>query len=164
MKVKIECIYHRPGGTYVSIGKTMYHFAPGDDGRHVAEVENPEHVKAFLDVPEAYRLAQEVKPDVIPASAIPTVEKAEEDEQVSDDEQASDTEAVEEVAAPTLAPQEEQHVHGPDCTDPYAHSGGPDGDPNTLDREELARAYEEKFGRRPHGKWNAERILAELKV
>lgn len=32
-----------------------------------------------------------------------------------------------------------------------------------LDREELAKLYEAKFGKRPHGKWTADRISEELK-
>lgn len=35
-------------------------------------------------------------------------------------------------------------------------------EPFLLDREALAKEYEEKFGHRPHGKWSAERILGEL--
>jgi len=34
-----------------------------------------------------------------------------------------------------------------------------DGD---LDREELAKLYEAKFGKRPHGKWNADKIREAL--
>lgn len=40
--------------------------------------------------------------------------------------------------------------------------GDLNGDGN-LDREELAKLYEAKFGKRPHGKWTAERISDELK-
>lgn len=39
--------------------------------------------------------------------------------------------------------------------------GDLNGDGN-LDREELAKLYEAKFGNRPHGRWSADKIKAEL--
>lgn len=166
MSTKIECTVKRPGGTEVSIGPVLYKFLPDESGRHVAVVEDPAHVKAFLDVKEAYRLADGAsEPEKVPAAAVAAVveQKAEEPAEESEEAAEPPAEKPAEEHAATLAPKDE-HVHGPECNDPYAHKGGPDGDPNTLDREELARAYAQKFGRRPHGKWDAERILAELKV
>jgi hypothetical protein len=52
----IECTIHRPGGTHFTLGGVSYHFT-SEDGLppHVANVERADHIKAFLDVPEAYR-------------------------------------------------------------------------------------------------------------
>lgn len=52
----IECKLIREGGTRVTIGETEYHFAPRDDGAHVATVEDEEHQDTFLAIPEAYGL------------------------------------------------------------------------------------------------------------
>lgn len=54
--MKIECKMHRPGGTKAEIGGIEYHFAPQEDGAHVAEVDRDEHVDRFLSIPEAYKL------------------------------------------------------------------------------------------------------------
>lgn len=53
--MKIECILKRAGGTKVSLGAALYHFKPDDEDRHVAEVENQDHVKVFLNIAEGYR-------------------------------------------------------------------------------------------------------------
>jgi hypothetical protein len=68
----IECKLKRDGGTHVLIEKTQYHFAPQDDGAHVALVENEDHQDRFLAIGEAYRLYRgEHKPDT-PASTVET--------------------------------------------------------------------------------------------
>lgn len=54
--MKIECILKRAGGTKAEIGGIEYHFAPQDDGSHVADVENEAHQDRFLSINEAYRL------------------------------------------------------------------------------------------------------------
>lgn len=54
--MKIECTLHRKGGTVVELPGKTYHFAPQDDGKHVAEVTNEAHIERFLAIPEAYRL------------------------------------------------------------------------------------------------------------
>lgn len=52
----IECKLIREGGTFASIGTTEYHFAPQDDGAHVANVEDDEHVDRFLSISDGYRM------------------------------------------------------------------------------------------------------------
>lgn len=54
--MKIECTLHRKGGTVVELPGKTYHFAPQEDGKHVAEVANEAHIERFLAIPEAYRL------------------------------------------------------------------------------------------------------------
>lgn len=52
----IESLIRRANGTLVTLGGVKYHFVPDGDGRHVAEVENEEHMAKFLAVPTGYRL------------------------------------------------------------------------------------------------------------
>lgn len=54
--MKIECILQRDGGTVVELPGKTYHFAPQEDGRHVADVAIEPHIERFLSIPEAYRL------------------------------------------------------------------------------------------------------------
>lgn len=45
----------RQGGSRVTVQGSEYMFEPrGPKGEHVAEVENPEHIKRFLSVPEGF--------------------------------------------------------------------------------------------------------------
>lgn len=52
----IECKLLREGGSFVLLGTTEYHFAPQEDGAHVAFVKDEEHVDILLSIREAYRL------------------------------------------------------------------------------------------------------------
>lgn len=54
--MKIECKLKRPGGTHVDMGTAKYHFAPLDDGAHVADVEDEAHEARFLSISDAYRV------------------------------------------------------------------------------------------------------------
>lgn len=144
--MKIESIIRREGGTTVTVGGVTYRFLPGNDGRHVAEVENESHAAKLLAITEGYRPVVEVAK--VPAST--TV-------------QPETVDTLAPAAAEPDADDEPEAQSEPEA-DPYDQKGGPDGNPNTLDREEVARAYQARFGRRPHGKWTAERILAELKA
>ena len=52
--MKIECILKRAGGTVAELEGVEYHFAPQDDGAHVAEIEKRSHIERFLSIPSAY--------------------------------------------------------------------------------------------------------------
>jgi hypothetical protein len=52
--MKIECKLKRAGGTVAELEGVEYHFAPQDDGAHVVEIENVEHIERFLAIPSAY--------------------------------------------------------------------------------------------------------------
>lgn len=54
--MKIECVLKRAGGTKARIDGVEYHFAPQEDGAHVAEVTDRHHIGRFLSIPEAYQL------------------------------------------------------------------------------------------------------------
>ena len=50
----IKCKLKREGGSKIKIGGVEYHFAPDDNGDHVAEVTNEAHANRFLEISEAY--------------------------------------------------------------------------------------------------------------
>lgn len=54
--MQIEHLIKREGGSVHEIGGTEYHFAPLDDGAHVAEVTNPDHQDRFLSISEGFRI------------------------------------------------------------------------------------------------------------
>lgn len=51
----IESKIKREGGTHVDMGTAKYHFAPLEDGAHVAAVDDQDHQDRFLSIPEGYR-------------------------------------------------------------------------------------------------------------
>jgi hypothetical protein len=60
--MRIESLIRRPGGTTVTLNDTDYRFVPsGDDPRHIADVEDPDHIDRLLAIPEGYRLARDGK-------------------------------------------------------------------------------------------------------
>lgn len=62
----IESKIQRKGGTHVDMGTAQYHFAPQDDGAHVAEVLDEAHQDRFLSISEGFRL---YRPGQAPAVA-----------------------------------------------------------------------------------------------
>lgn len=71
--MKIECKLKRNGGSKVDIDGIEYHFEPLNDGAHVADVEDKDHIDRFLAISEGYRvyhgeLAPEGKPQTIAAA------------------------------------------------------------------------------------------------
>ncbi|PNW65649.1 UNVERIFIED_CONTAM: hypothetical protein BEN50_21750 [Euhalothece sp. KZN 001] len=58
----IECTIRRKNGTRATIGSSVYDFLPDEAGRHVCYVENPQHIKRFLET-DAYRIADEAVSD-----------------------------------------------------------------------------------------------------
>lgn len=57
----IESKIRRSGGSKIDIGGVEYHFKPADEKQpeaaHVAEVQDKAHIKRFLEISEAYQLA-----------------------------------------------------------------------------------------------------------
>ena len=67
----IECIARRAGGSLITMGGTKYHFTPDEKGRHVAAVEDPDHIGRFLGITEGFRIPRDTGTDgqsAIPAS------------------------------------------------------------------------------------------------
>jgi hypothetical protein len=50
----IESLIKREGGTEVIIGDDKYLFEPNEDGAHVSEVDNKEHIERFLSITEGF--------------------------------------------------------------------------------------------------------------
>lgn len=86
--MQIECTIKREGGTRATIGTTTYHFKPDADGRHVAEVADPNHITAFLRV-GCYIMdgAEASEPTPQPAAPAPEFGGADEDEDLDEDEE-----------------------------------------------------------------------------
>lgn len=145
--MKIESIIKRAGGTKVQLGQETYHFLPDAEGRHVAEVDNPDHVGKLLGIPEGYRyVAETERLDRVDVAA------------------GTDKATEEGEGAGTLQPQEEEAA----AAEPEEEEQGEESEKPKLSeadqREQAAQAYQERFGSRPHGKWTTERILAELEA
>ena len=72
--MQIERTLRDPGGTKVPMGGVVYHFRPVEpDGPHLAEVENIDHQRVFLSIPEGYRIHGETpEPGQEPADDAPT--------------------------------------------------------------------------------------------
>lgn len=56
--MRIQTTMIRKGGTQVELDGIHYHFAPQDDGRHIANVRSAAHVKRFLAI-DGYNLLDE---------------------------------------------------------------------------------------------------------
>jgi hypothetical protein len=78
--VKIESILHRVGGTIIAVGDVRYEFEPDAEGRHVAEVTDPKHIKLFESIKEGFRALDEApvaSPVLMPAPVAPVAGEAE---------------------------------------------------------------------------------------
>ncbi len=53
--MKIESIIRRAAGSTVVLGTKLYRFQPGEDGRHVCEVEDEAHIERLLSIKEGFR-------------------------------------------------------------------------------------------------------------
>lgn len=73
--MKIESLIRRKDGTRVNIAGWVYRFKPSaNDPRHVAEVENEDHIQTFLAIKEGYRIAKS-EPEATPAAPKAAVQK-----------------------------------------------------------------------------------------
>lgn len=65
MKLPIQCLLIRQGGTKVELEGSTYHFHPANDpagqGRHICFVDNKAHAQRFMQIPEAYALADDAE-------------------------------------------------------------------------------------------------------
>ena len=77
--MKIECKLKRAGGTIAELEGVEYHFAPQDDGAHVVEIENVEHIERFLSIPSAYGIYGVSRQAAAPAQAEEKVETPDEE-------------------------------------------------------------------------------------
>jgi hypothetical protein len=59
----IESLIKRPEGTFVTLGKDVYHFHNHikGDPRHLCEVADEDHIQSFLAIKEGYKIAKPLK-------------------------------------------------------------------------------------------------------
>lgn len=182
--MKIESIIRRKNGTRVEMDEAVYHFKPTDaDERHLCEVEIKAHIQRFLAIPEGYQPADlsDLSDITQPAPAEPTgeqpvlgtldgvveqdgtVTKLEElprdqllvlarDMEIEGAEDMTDEQLAAAVRAEPVEPVDEP------TEEPTKDEPQKDKAPAELSRDDLAKQYEAKFGKRPHHKLSAERI------
>lgn len=90
----IESKIRRANGTRVELDGVLYHFLPDDTGRHVCEVDNPDHVDIFVAIPEGYRVARRERAEAAEVKPEP----AQQDDTQGDDEGDDDQEQSKPVA------------------------------------------------------------------
>lgn len=154
--MKIESILKRPGGTKVTMGDSLYHFAPNEQDQHVAEVENPDHAKVFLNIPEGYRSLDPIQPQQVSLEDAMAVLKA----QFPNADFSALTAAVPAPAAATSEPDPEPDAQDADDADDEAEDD-PAGLADLSD-EELRAEFEKLIGRKPHANMLRENMEAQI--
>ncbi len=155
--MKIESILKRPGGTKVTMGDSLYHFAPNEQDQHVAEVENPDHAKVFLNIPEGYRSLDPIQPQQVSLEDAMAVLKA---QFPNADFSALTAAAGHAPAAATSEPDPE-----PDAQEPDDAGDDAEDDPAGLadmSDEELRAEFEKLIGRKPHANMLRENMEAQI--
>ena len=154
--MKIESILKRPGGTKVTMGDSLYHFAPNEQDQHVAEVENTDHAKVFLNITEGYRSLDPIQPQQVSLEDAMAVLKA----QFPNADFSALTAAVPAPAADTSEPDPK-----PDAQEPDDAGDDAEDDPAGLadmSDEELRAEFEKLIGRKPHSNMLRENMEAQI--
>lgn len=152
----IECTIKRP--RLVTLGDTAYQFAPDDQGRYVADVEDEEHADRLLEIRCYRQLATTAKQVKAQKQEATKTERA--TAPVDTRPEAGASESTN--AANSGNPLTGQGLGG--TIQPTGDDEGDDGDgegggnTESLDRAKLAAEYEAKFGKKPHHSQSAERI------
>lgn len=155
--MKIESILKRPGGTKVTMGDSLYHFAPNEQDQHVAEVENPDHAKVFLNIPEGYRSLDPIQPQQVSLEDAMAVLKAQFPN--------ADFSALTAAAGPALAAATSEPDPEPDAQEPDDAGDDAEDDPAGLadmSDEELRAEFEKLIGRKPHANMLRENMEAQI--
>lgn len=155
--MKIESILKRPGGTKVTMGDSLYHFAPNEQDQHVAEVENPDHAKVFLNIPEGYRSLDPIQPQQVSLEDAMAVLKAQFPN--------ADFSALTAAAGPALAAATSEPDPEPDAQEPDDAGDDAEDDPAGLadmSDEELRAEFEKLIGRKPHAAMLRENMEAQI--
>lgn len=155
--MKIESILKRPGGTKVTMGDSLYHFAPNEQDQHVAEVENPDHAKVFLNIPEGYRSLDPIQPQQVSLEDAMAVLKAQFPN--------ADFSALTAAAGPAPAVATSEPDPEPDAQEPDDAGDDAEDDPAGLadmSDEELRAEFEKLIGRKPHAAMLRENMEAQI--
>lgn len=155
--MKIESILKRPGGTKVTMGDSLYHFAPNEQDQHVAEVENPDHAKVFLNIPEGYRSLDPIQPQQVSLEDAMAVLKAQFPN--------ADFSALTAAAGPAPEAGTSEPDPEPDAQEPDDAGDDAEDDPAGLadmSDEELRAEFEKLIGRKPHANMLRENMEAQI--
>lgn len=132
----IERIIREPGGSFVTMGGTGYHFKPAQDGGpHLAEVTDAAHAEVFLRISEGYRPFgnDNDKAGVDPAA-----------------------DAQKEITGLTGADAKAQQDNG-GTPEPVAGT-----EFQALNDDELRTSFEDEVGRKPHARMLRETMIAQI--
>lgn len=179
----IESIIQRDGGTIVEIHDARYHFKPGDDGCHVAEVADANHAELLLSIREGYRPVRiEDSPAQIEADRIAADAKAKaEVAKVEADRLAAEAaarEAAELAEADAKAKAEASEIEAARVAAEAAArkaeelaAAGAKADADAasavvatedMSRDQLAALFETKFGEKPHHKLGVKTLVERI--
>ncbi len=157
--MKVECLRQRPGGSEVEFPGVTYHFKPDGRGRHVAEVDDPAHLRRLLQI-EAYQIAENM--GGAPATT---------DDDMDDlpPAPAADTPPI--SAAPVTGeedggegdPGEGQNGEGEGATEDAQTGETAEGLANLSD-EELRKVFADRLGRQPHPKATRDTMIAKIEA
>lgn len=181
--MKIECKLKRAGGTVAELEGVEYHFAPQDDGAHVVEIENVEHIERFLAIPSAYGIYMADSPKTLPKPVAAAVDQQPSGILYGSDVHPSSFEiggksyqlgdvvrlAFENSGRTedewnSLEP-EDRHAAIDIELDKLVEAADINGDGVVDDKDEraaLAAAFTEKFGKAPHHKLSIATLKAKL--
>lgn len=145
--MNIERILKDQGGTKVAMGGAEYHFKPlWDDGPHVAAVEDEQHQRVFLSIPEGYRPYDGTIPKPGAAPVLAPAVKA----------PAAPTPTP--GAAPVAAVEPAQNT-----TVSTAASDQPTDDLDALDDTALRALFKSEIGRAAPPKSKPETMIAQIR-
>jgi pyruvate/2-oxoglutarate dehydrogenase complex dihydrolipoamide acyltransferase (E2) component len=151
MAVIIESLIRRDEGTTVELGDAVYKFlpSPAHEGRHVALVDNADHMKVLLAITEGYAFVgpaekAAAKGMASPAALAPAPEPA------ADPQPA-------EATAPAGQP--------PEATQPPEPApGGDEPLSPEMDRAKLEEIFEREVGRKPNPRHKAETLISQIEA
>lgn len=176
--MQIECPVKRVGGSIVDMRGTEYHFKELPDCAHVAEVTNEQHQDLFLEI--GYKI---YRPGGQKAAPVKLVKKPEppalkgSSVHPASFEIGDKTHTLAEVVAAAHKRTGLSHEEWNKLEDDARHelidaeldflAGDVDGDGDgqsdgDAERAALVEQYAEKFGKKPHYKWSADKIREEL--
>lgn len=144
--MNIERILRDLNGTVVPMGGTIYHFKPlWEGGPHVSQVEDEQHQRVFLSIPEGYRPYDGAIPK---AGATPVLAPA---------VKAPNAPAPQPVADP-VEPDLDTPAHAAATTDT------PADDLEALDDAALRALFKDEIGRVASPKSKPETMIAQIRA
>lgn len=179
--MKIESIIRRKNGTRVEMDDQVYHFKPTpEDVRHIADVSVAAHVKRFLAIPEGFQPAEVSEQPKEPAGeqfatlagvqnedgSVSTLAQLPREDllvlardmDIANADDLSDEELIKAISAEPVEIDEQED----EADQKSEQDAGGKEEPAELSRDDLAKQYEAKFGKKPHHKLSAERIAQIL--